>query len=160
MVRRAAIASLFRVSDDGTGNQQRTLEIGGWLLQHDPNVMMRTQMVPLISIGTIGAKFAPYVKGAYASAPRELKRSIISYCGHKELTNLMFPDLIDATTDDDLEFNALGILSQLGARAKTALPALEAMKARIVPRYSDESSIRYRKERIDSAIKHITEATY
>lgn len=160
MVRRAAISSLFRVTEYTNLDQQRTLEIGGWLIQHDPNVTMRTQMVPLVTIGKIGPKFAPYVKGAYANAPRELKRSILSYCNHKELKDLMFADLVEATADDDLESVALGILGQLGSQAKPALPALEAMKARIVPRYSEESGIKYRIQRIDDVIKRIKEATY
>lgn len=160
MVRRAAISSLFRVTEYTNLDQRRTLEIGGWLIQHDPNVTMRTQMVPLVTIGKIGPKFAPYVKGAYANAPRELKRSILSYCNHKELKDLMFADLVEATADDDLESVAMGILGQLGSQAKPALPALEAMKARIVPRYSEESGIKYRIQRIDDVIKRIKEATY
>ena len=161
MVRRAAVSSLFRVTEDTRVDPKPALEIGGWLIQHDPNLRMKIQMVPLVITGKIGLQFAPYVKGAYATAPTELKRAILSFCNHKELTDLMFADLLDATTDDDLEFTAMGILGQLGSRSKSALPALEAMKARISRHYSYNKQMQeYRAKQIDAVIKRISEAQY
>lgn len=161
MVRCAAVRSLFRITEDTQVAPQQALEVGGWLIQHDPNMNMRIQMVPLVITGKLGKQFAPYLKGAYAAAPTELKRSILTYCNHKELIDLMYADLVDATTDDDLEFTAMGILGQLGSRSKSALPALEAMKARISRHYNSNKQMQeYRVKQIDAVIKRISEAQY
>jgi serine/threonine protein kinase len=158
LVRAAAIQSFVSIADRDGDQSKRTLDIMGWVVQHDASDIAKTALLPGSYMSNYGEPFAPYLKVAYQTGSVNVKKSIIAVCRVPSIGEQLLPELVSSLKDNSIDSYAISALENLGPRARPALPALRGyLLSR--PAQSErwnKWARDYQASRIENAIKQIS----